>query len=61
MNPVNVCKIRVVVKLSHRTRASGNAHRGFILMTTVNVGRPFIIVDSTFPGQGILGKVQEAS
>lgn len=61
MNPVIVCKTRVVVKVSHGTRASGNAHRGFILMTTVDEGRPIITVDTIFPAQGILGKVQEAS
>lgn len=52
MNLVIVCKIRVVVKVSHRTRAFGNAHRDIILMSTVNVGRAIITVDTTSPGRG---------
>lgn len=56
-----VRKIRIMVKVSHGTRASGNAQRGFILMTTADEGSPIITVDPTFPAQGILGTVREAS
>lgn len=47
-----------MVKVSQGTRASGNVHWGIILMTTVHVGRPIMLVGTTFPGQGILDWVK---